>query len=162
MNRVWNRNIIGIVNKIEKRYRSAIYFDINTQKNEKEWNYEKASFNHYGYLFYIIHIRLSDDYDVVRRIGKGKFSEVFEGVDILKNQKVIVKMLKPTKQERIEREIMILQKVQGHPNVQKLIDIVREENSKIISYIHEYIEVKDDTRIVFKSISEEDLKHYMR
>jgi len=63
------------------------------------------------WVYLVIHTRLTDDYELLHKIGRGKFSEVFEALDILNNRKVIVKMLKPTKQERIEREIMILNKV---------------------------------------------------
>ena len=39
-------------------------------------------------------IRQQDDYQVVRKLGRGKYSEVFEGINITKNEKVVVKILK--------------------------------------------------------------------
>ena len=35
-----------------------------------------------------------DDYEVIRKVGRGKYSEVFEGVNVLNNEKCIVKVLK--------------------------------------------------------------------
>ena len=37
---------------------------------------------------------LVDDYELSRRIGKGKFSEVFLARNILNSEKVVIKMLK--------------------------------------------------------------------
>lgn len=41
----------------------------------------------------IVH-RNQDNYQLVRKLGRGKYSEVFEAVDITKNDKVVVKILK--------------------------------------------------------------------
>lgn len=45
--------------------------------------------------------RNQDDYEVVRKVGRGKYSEVFEGVNILNNQKCIIKILKPVKKKKV-------------------------------------------------------------
>ena len=37
-----------------------------------------------------------DNYQLVRKLGRGKYSEVFEGVDIRDNSKTVVKVLKVT------------------------------------------------------------------
>jgi len=52
---------------------------------------------HQLWVLIIKHNRTTDDYELMHKIGKGKFSEVFEGFNILTDQKVIIKMLKPTK-----------------------------------------------------------------
>ncbi|CAH8292407.1 unnamed protein product [Eruca vesicaria subsp. sativa] len=56
-----------------------------------------------------------DDYDVVRKVGRGKYSEVFEGINIDKNEKCLIKILKPVKKKKISREIKILQNLQRGP-----------------------------------------------
>ena len=43
------------------------------------------------------------------RVGRGKYSEVFEGVSVVNGEKCIVKVLKPVKKRKIKREIKILQ-----------------------------------------------------
>lgn len=39
-----------------------------------------------------------DDYQIVRKLGRGKYSEVFEGINITNNEKVVIKILKVNKQ----------------------------------------------------------------
>jgi len=46
--------------------------------------------------------RNQDDYEVVRKVGRGKYSEVFEGVNIVNNQKCIIKILKPVKKKKVK------------------------------------------------------------
>ena len=54
-----------------------------------------------------------DDYEVARKVGRGKYSEVFEGYNVLNNSKCIIKILKPVKKKKIRREIKILQNLCG-------------------------------------------------
>lgn len=35
-----------------------------------------------------------DDFQLVRKLGRGKYSEVFEAINITNNEKVVVKILK--------------------------------------------------------------------
>lgn len=38
--------------------------------------------------------RQQDDYQLVRKLGRGKYSEVFEAINITNNEKCVVKILK--------------------------------------------------------------------
>lgn len=38
--------------------------------------------------------RQQDDYQLVRKLGRGKYSEVFEAMNIAKNERCVVKILK--------------------------------------------------------------------
>jgi len=38
---------------------------------------------------------------VVRKVGRGKYSEVFEGINVTNNQKCIIKILKPVKKKKV-------------------------------------------------------------
>ncbi|GKY97898.1 hypothetical protein MPSEU_000747800 [Mayamaea pseudoterrestris] len=97
-------------------------------------------------------VKTTEDYQVVRRLGTGKFSDVFEAVDMnveqrlnnqhnlqneneanmehTKNMKqhsgslVVLKCLKPVSERKIRREIAILQHVSKLPNLVKLLGIV--------------------------------------
>lgn len=42
-----------------------------------------------------------DDYEVVRKVGRGKYSEVFEGININTNEKCVIKILKPVKKKKV-------------------------------------------------------------
>lgn len=70
--------------------------------------------------------REQDNYEIVRKLGRGKYSEVFEGVDINRDEKVVIKVLKPVKKKKIKREIKILQNLAGGINVIELLDVVRD------------------------------------
>lgn len=45
--------------------------------------------------------REQEDYEVVRKVGRGKYSEVFEGVHTTNNEKCIIKILKPVKKKKV-------------------------------------------------------------
>lgn len=49
-----------------------------------------------------------EHYELVRKIGRGKYSEVFEGVNVLNDQTCVIKILKPVKKKKIKREIKVL------------------------------------------------------
>ena len=76
---------------------------------------------------------------MLHKLGRGKYSEVFEGCNIINNQKCVVKILKPVRTEKIYREIKILQTLYGGPNIVRLYDVVRDPTSKTPSLIYEYI-----------------------
>ena len=48
-----------------------------------------------------------DDYEVVRKVGRGKYSEVFEGINVNTNERCIIKILKPVKKKKV-RKIRVL------------------------------------------------------
>lgn len=45
--------------------------------------------------------RDQDNYEVVRKVGRGKYSEVFEGVHCTDNEKCVIKILKPVKKKKV-------------------------------------------------------------
>jgi serine/threonine protein kinase len=69
---------------------------------------------------------VQDNYEIVRKVGRGKYSEVFEGFNTVNNEKCCIKVLKPVKKKKIKREIKILQNLAGGPNVITLFDVVRD------------------------------------
>lgn len=42
-----------------------------------------------------------DDYEVVRKVGRGKYSEVFEGINVTNDERCIIKILKPVKKKKV-------------------------------------------------------------
>ena len=70
--------------------------------------------------------RNADNYEIVRKIGRGKYAEVFEGANNANNEKCVIKVLKPVKKKNIKREIKILQVLKGGPNIISLLDVVRD------------------------------------
>lgn len=51
-----------------------------------------------GFLFFSD----QDDYEVVRKVGRGKYSEVFEGINVNTNERCIIKILKPVKKKKVK------------------------------------------------------------
>ena len=50
--------------------------------------------------------RDQDDYEVVRKVGRGKYSEVFEGVNIANTERCIIKILKPVKKKKVRSGLL--------------------------------------------------------
>ncbi|MBA0860622.1 hypothetical protein Goshw_019468 [Gossypium schwendimanii] len=113
--------------------KSRVYSDVNVIRPKEYWDYELLT----------VQWGEQDDYEVVRKVGRGKYSEVFEGVHITDNEKCVIKILKPVKKKKIKREIKILQNLCGGPNIVKLLDIVRDQQSKTPSLIFEYVNNTD-------------------
>lgn len=44
-------------------------------------------------------------YEVSKRIGGGKYSDVYEAFNIVNNQKCVIKCLKPVNKSNIQREV---------------------------------------------------------
>ena len=101
-----------------------------------------------------------DDYQVVHKLGRGKYSEVYEGVCTANNQKCVVKILKPVRTEKIFREIKILQTLFGGPNIVKLYDVTRDPSSKIPSLIYEFIP-NIESKIYFQKLTDMEIRIYM-
>lgn len=43
---------------------------------------------------HIVFCRQQDDYQIVRKLGRGKYSEVFEAINVTNNEKCVIKILK--------------------------------------------------------------------
>lgn len=101
-----------------------------------------------------------EDYEVVRKIGRGKYSEVFAGINMINNSKCVVKILKPVKKKKIKREIKILQNLCGGKNVIQLLDVVRDSQSKTPSLVFEYLN-NTDFKTLYPTLSDFDIRYYM-
>lgn len=97
---------------------------------------------------------------MVRKIGRGKYSEVFEGFNVRCNEPCVIKILKPVKKEKIKREIKILQNVFGSRNIVKLLDVVRDPQSKTPSLIFEYVN-SEDFKVLYPTLSANDIRYYI-
>lgn len=64
--------------------RARVYADVNSHKPREYWDYES----------YVVDWGQQDDYQLVRKLGRGKYSEVFEAVNVTNNEKCVVKILK--------------------------------------------------------------------
>ena len=100
------------------------------------------------------------NYEIVKKIGRGKYSDVFDGVNLTTNEKVVIKILKPVKKAKIKREIHILRTLAGKNNTLGLIDIVRDANTKTPALI---LERAPNTNFkgLFIELEDIDLRFYL-
>ena len=150
---------------------ARVYADVNVRQPAENSDYESLQVT-WGE---------QDDYEVVRKVGRGKYSEVFEGRRVSTGTKCIIKarardcekkpvsaapltrlaqILKPVKKKKIKREIKILQTLQGGPNIIGLLDTVREPASKTPSLVFEFVNATDFKQL-YPTLSDTDVRFYM-
>lgn len=61
---------------------------------------------------------------------------------------------------QIKREIKILQNLCGGPNIVKLLDIVRDQQSKTPSLIFEHVN-NTDFKVLYPTLSDYDVRYYI-
>ncbi|XP_074746306.1 mitogen-activated protein kinase 15 isoform X2 [Strix uralensis] len=88
---------------------------------------------------------VSQKYEIKRRLGKGAYGIVWKAVDRRTGEIVAVKKIfdafrNRTDAQRTFREIMFLQEFGEHPNIIKLLDVIRAQNDKDIYLIFESME----------------------
>ncbi|KAF9678582.1 hypothetical protein SADUNF_Sadunf07G0049600 [Salix dunnii] len=143
-------NIIEISNRRGSMSKARVYADVNVLRPKEYWDYESLT----------VQWGDQDDYEVVRKVGRGKYSEVFEGINVNSNERCVIKILKPVKKKKIKREIKILQNLCGGPNVVKLLDIVRDQHSKTPSLIFEYVN-STDFKVLYPTLTDYDIRYYI-
>lgn len=128
---------------------ARVYADANKQKPQEYWDYEAHTIE-WG------NIR---NYEIISKIGRGKYSEVFEGMNMLNDEPCVIKVLKPVKMKKIYREVKILKNLTGGPNIIGLLDIVRDQHLKIPALIFERIN-NVDFRILYSKFTVADIQYY--
>lgn len=78
-------------------------------------------------------------YSILTRVGRGKYSNVFKG-KIKNGSYCVIKVLKPVRNEKIKREINILQILDKCPNSTHLLDIVKDKDTNSIALILDWAE----------------------
>lgn len=129
---------------------SRVYTNVLASKPQEYWDYDDIN----------IKWNAPDNYEIVRKLGRGKYSEVFLGMDLVKQDRVVIKVLKPVKRKKIKREISILKNLQSAPNVIGLLDVVREPQLKTPSLIFEHVE-NVDFRTLYPKFTDYDIRFYM-
>jgi casein kinase II subunit alpha len=101
-----------------------------------------------------------DDYEVIRKLGKGRYSIVYEGYNVVNDERVVIKILKPVKLRRIKREIKILTNLSEGPNIVKLKDFIVDHGSKTPSIVYEYIDTMD-WRDLNHKLTDLEIRYYI-
>ncbi|KAJ3103329.1 Casein kinase II subunit alpha [Phlyctochytrium planicorne] len=129
---------------------ARVYAGVNQEMPREYWDYDNLQIQWGG----------QDNYEIVRKVGRGKYSEVFEGINVATNEKCVIKVLKPVKKKKIKREIKILQNLSGGPNVIQLLDVVRDPQSKTPALIFEYVN-NTDFKILYPKLTDYDVRYYI-
>lgn len=130
--------------------KARVYTDVNTQKNREYWDYDA----------HVPNWSNQDNYQLVRKLGRGKYSEVFEAVNVTNSEKVVVKILKPVKKKKIKREIKILENLRGGTNIIRLVDTVKDPVSRTPALVFECIN-NTDFKELYQKLTDYDIRFYM-
>ena len=132
---------------------ARVYADVNAAQPAEYWDYEATQ----------IEWSSQEPYEVIRKVGRGKYSEVFVGVDTRRpdgDNSIIIKILKPVKKMKSKREIKILNTVRGGPNIVQLLDCVRDPQSKTPSLVFEHVNATD-FKVLYPTLSDYDIRYYI-
>lgn len=101
-----------------------------------------------------------DDYAIVQKLGRGKYSEVFEAIHEPTKETVVLKVLKPVKRKKIKREIKILDILKGGVNIIKLLAVIYNEPLQITALVFERIH-NEDFKHIYLKLTEHDIRFYV-
>lgn len=132
--------------------RARVYSDVNVHRPREYWDYES----------HVIEWGQQDNYELVRKLGRGKYSEVFEAINVSSEdmEKVVVKILKPVKKKKIKREIKILENLRGGPNIINLLDVVKDPVSRTPALVFEYVN-NTDFKQLYQKFTDYDIRFYL-
>lgn len=131
---------------------------VTVSKSFQNFNLEQDP-SYYDYANYHIELGDIDDYKIVQRIGRGKYSEVFEGTSTSK-ERIVIKVLKPVRSSKINREVLILKHL-DHKNIIKLKDVVHDRSSDTYSLVFDYIKHQESTTF-FEKLNLSNIRFYCR
>ncbi|KAG1658891.1 Casein kinase II subunit alpha [Nymphon striatum] len=162
--------------------RARVYADVNSHRPREYWDYEshtvewgfadllarslskQQSYNIHPYskasARQLSHPRQQDDYQLVKKVGRGKYSEVFEAINITNNEKCVVKILKPVKKKKIKREIKILENLRGGTNIVSLLACVKDPVSRTPALIFEHVN-NTDFKQLYQTLTDYDIRYYL-
>nr|XP_023020592.1 casein kinase II subunit alpha-like isoform X2 [Leptinotarsa decemlineata] len=130
---------------------SKVYADVLSNKLSSYYEYDK----------YVPEYEDVNDYSLIRKLGHGKYSIVFEGSHEPKNERVVIKMLKPVRKRKVKREIKILDCLKGGPNIVKLLAVVNMPNIDQTALVFEQLVHNEDFKNIYLKLSESDSRYYL-
>lgn len=130
--------------------RPRLYSDVNLAKPSSDLDYSALALV-WG---------KQESYEILRKLGRGKYSDVYEGLELATNKKVVIKILKPIRKSKVLREVKILKTLEQVQGVPRLLDIVKDNSTKTPSLIMDHSE-NQDFLALFAKLDELDAKFYL-
>lgn len=72
-------------------------------------------------------------------MGRGKYSDVFEVINKMNEEKCVIKFLKFVKKKKIKWEIKVLNNLWGGVNIIILLVVVRDLVLRVFGFVFEYV-----------------------
>ena len=126
---------------------SRVYSDVNTTLFPP---------SHSDYASFQPQWNPPDAYQLVCRLGRGKYSEVFLALhhqprphpppqppQRRPQRQLVIKVLKPVRKLKIKREVHVLQQMGACGGCVQLLDVVRDPVSKYVSLVFEHVETME-------------------
>ncbi|KAF9222548.1 kinase-like protein [Gyrodon lividus] len=128
---------------------ARVHADVNTSLGRSWYDYEN----------FTIEWSSPERYEIIDRIGGGRYSEVFKGIDMVNAETCIIKVLKPVASKKIKREVKILRNLTGGANIVALLDVVQDPSGRYNSLIMEHVD-SVEWKILHTMLNEFDIKYY--
>lgn len=128
---------------------SKVYLDVN-ETRDSSWS---------DYANFAPKWNPPDNYFILSKVGRGKYSTVFKGYDKDKH-KVAIKVLVPLDPKKYLREIKILENLKKSRNIVELVDLIHDEQTGIYSIILEWVEFLDWKKL-YSEFKIDDVRYYM-
>ncbi|XP_012791088.2 casein kinase II subunit alpha-like [Sorex araneus] len=135
---------------ISKQSRARVYAEVNAERPREYWDYES----------YVVEWGKRDDYHLIRKLGKGNYSEVFEAINTKNRKKVAIKILKPVTDNKVKREIKILENLRGGPNIIYLQDIIKCPSIGAPALVFELVNNRDYKEL-YHTFTDYDIRFYI-
>lgn len=130
---------------------ARVYADVNVVAPPSQWDYDGMRIDNWGD---------QHEYMIDERVGRGKYSEVFSGVNTRTRKRCIIKVLKPVRSKKIRREIKILWLLAQGPNIITLQDLVREPETRTPCLVFELVN-SIEHRTLYPTFTDIDIRYYM-
>eukprot|EP00668_Euglena_longa_P002630 GGOE01003076.1.p1 GENE.GGOE01003076.1~~GGOE01003076.1.p1 ORF type:complete len:399 (+),score=113.39 GGOE01003076.1:1853-3049(+) len=123
--------------------------DVNAGRSQAYWDYEALQ----------IQWNSCEKYCKMEKIGRGKYSDVYNGLIRTTGNPCVLKLLKPIKMSKMQREVKVLQNLHGGPNIIGLMDqVLSPKGDKVLVFEH----VNNvDFRALYPSLTADDIRFYM-
>jgi len=133
---------------------AKVYADVNERMGKEYYDYE-------SYKIKWSSTERCENYSIIKKIGRGKYSEVFEGHDSLNDTKIVIKILKPVRVTKIRREIKILDTLRGGPNIVKLTGVCKSVPPAFGALIFEHIDHVENVKRTMLFFTDYEIRYFM-